>query len=195
MRKGCGGTASMDSPMSMFRDACTHIAPNIASGRMIVAPSWKRRLHVCAVGTAAASKARFGFTALDGLPMGTRRGQIDPGVILYLIAEKGMTAGQVQDLLYRESGLKGLSGISNDVRDLLKSDDARAAFALDYFVYRVGLYAGTLAAALGGLDAFVFTAGIGENSAVIRARIVEKLAWLGAELGSGRQYSRKAGDL
>ena len=93
-----------------------------------------------------------------------------------------MTAAQVQDLLYRECGLKGLSGISNDVRELRGKPDPRARFALDYFAYRVGLYAGMLAAALGGLDAFVFTAGIGENSAAMRARIVEKLAWLGAVL-------------
>ena len=106
----------------------------------------------------------MGFTALDGLPMGTRPGQIDPGVVLYLIEEKRMTAAQVQDLLYRECGLKGLSGISNDVRELEASPDPRARFALDYFAYRVGLHAGLLAAALGGLDAFVFTAGIGENS-------------------------------
>jgi acetate kinase len=93
-----------------------------------------------------------------------------------------MTAAEVQDLLYRECGLKGLSGVSNDVRDLEASSDPRAAFALDYFVYRVGLHAGMLAAALGGLDAFVFTAGIGENSITMRTRIVEKLAWLGAVL-------------
>ena len=114
--------------------------------------------------------------------MGTRPGQLDPGVLLYLIAEKGMTPAAVQDLLYRDSGLKGLSGISNDVRELEASADPRAAFALDYFVYRAGLSAGTLAAALGGLDAFVFTAGIGENSASIRARIGEKLGWLGVKL-------------
>ncbi len=170
------------------------IAPDIASGRVIVAHLGSGA-SMCALSEGRSVESTLGFTALDGLPMGTRCGQIDPGVILYLIAEKGMTAGQVQDLLYRECGLKGLSGISNDVRDLLKSDDARAAFALDYFVYRIGLYAGTLAAALGGLDAFVFTAGIGENSAEIRARIVEKacLAWRRA--GSSRQCSRKAGDL
>jgi acetate kinase len=157
------------------------IAPDIASGRVIVAHLGSGA-SMCALSEGRSVESTFGFTALDGLPMGTRCGQIDPGVILYLIAEKGMTAAQVQDLLYRECGLKGLSGISNDVRDLLKSDDALATFALDHFVYRIGLYAGTLAASLGGLDAFVFTAGIGENSAEIRARIVEKLGWLGAEL-------------
>jgi acetate kinase len=103
-------------------------------------------------------------------------------VVLYLIGEKGMTVGEVQDLLYHECGLKGLSGISNDLRELQNSADPRAAFAIKYFVTRVGLYAGMLAAALGGLDAFVFTAGIGENSATVRARIADKLAWLGAAL-------------
>jgi acetate kinase len=124
----------------------------------------------------------MGFTALDGLPMGTRPGQIDPGVVLYLISEKGMTPTEVEDLLYRRSGLKGLSGISNDVRELVDSKDPRAGFAIEYFVYRVALHAGMLAAALGGLDAFVFTAGIGENSSVMRARISKRLDWLGAKL-------------
>jgi acetate kinase len=114
--------------------------------------------------------------------MGTRPGQIDPGVVLHLVSEKGMTPTEVEDLLYRHSGLKGLSGISNDVRELIDSKDPRARFALDYFVYRSSLNVGMLAAALGGLDAFVFTAGVGENSAVMRARISEKLTWLGAQL-------------
>jgi acetate kinase len=124
----------------------------------------------------------MGFTALDGLPMGTRPGQIDPGVVLYLIQEKGMSADAVQNLFYHQCGLKGLSGTSNDVRELESDPDPRARFALDYFAYRVGLNAGLLAAALGGVDGFVFTAGIGENSPSMRARIVEKLAWLGAVL-------------
>ena len=114
--------------------------------------------------------------------MGTRPGQIDPGVVLYLMAEKGMSAGEVESLLYRECGLKGLSGISNDVRELLESNDLQAAFALDYFAYRVGLHTGMLAAALGGLDAFVFTAGIGENSRDLRSRIVERIKWLGVSI-------------
>ena len=120
---------------------------------------------MCAIKDGNSVESTMGFTALDGLPMGTRPGQLDPGVVLYLIAEKGMSARTVQDFLYRECGLKGLSGISNDMRELETSADPRAAFAIDYFVYRVGLYAGMLAAALQGLDAFVFTAGIGENSA------------------------------
>ena len=109
-------------------------------------------------------ESTMGFTALDGLAMGTRPGQLDPGVVLYLIAEKGMSAPKVQDFLYRECGLKGLSGVSNDMRELEASSDPRAAFAIAYFVYRIGLNAGMLAAALQGLDAFVFTAGIGENA-------------------------------
>jgi acetate kinase len=125
----------------------------------------------------------MGFTALDGLPMGTRPGQLDPGVVLYLLDEKKMTTAQVQRLLYNGCGLKGLSGISNDVRELeANRADPRAKFALDYFVYRVGLHAGLLAAALGGIDAFVFTAGVGENSPIMRARIAKKLMWLGGEL-------------
>jgi acetate kinase len=108
--------------------------------------------------------------------MGTRPGQLDPGIVLYLVSEKGMTADAVQKLLYQECGLKGLSGISNDVRELLESSAPSAALALNYFVYRIGLNAGMLAAALGGLDAFVFTAGIGEKSAQLRTRIAASLA-------------------
>jgi acetate kinase len=157
------------------------VAPEIADGRVIVAHLGSGA-SMCALSGGRSIESTMGFTALDGLPMGTRPGQIDPGVVLHLIAERGMTAAQVQDLLYSECGLKGLSGISNDVRELEASPDPRARFALEYFAYRVGLHAGQLAAALGGLDAFVFTAGIGENSASMRARIVAKLVWLGALL-------------
>jgi acetate kinase len=157
------------------------IAPDIAHGRVIVAHLGSGA-SMCALKGGRSVESSLGFTALDGLPMGTRPGQLDPGVVLYLVGEKCMDPDAVQHLLYHDCGLKGLSGISNDVRDLEQSADPRAAFALDYFVYRAGLYAGMLAAALAGLDAFVFTAGIGENSANIRARIAEKLAWLGAEL-------------
>ncbi len=145
----------------------------------------------------------MGFTALDGLPMGTRPGQIDPGVLLYLITEKGMSPAALEALLYRESGLKGMSGISSDMRELEGSDAPSAALAVDYFVYRIGLNAGMLAAALGGLDAFVFTAGIGENSASIRARVAEKLSWLGVDFrpagkrrSENRSYrNRRAGSV
>jgi acetate kinase len=137
---------------------------------------------MCAIHGGRSVESTMGFTALDGLPMGTRTGQIDPGVILYLMTQKGMSPSEVQDFLYRDCGLKGLSGVSNDMRELVEASDPRAAFAIDYFVYRVGLYAGMLAAALQGLDAFVFTAGIGENSVAIRARISERLKWLGVSL-------------
>ena len=119
---------------------------------------------MCAISGGRSIESSLGFTALDGLPMGTRCGQIDPGVVLYLISEKGMSAAEVQDFLYKECGLKGLSGISNDMRQLEASGDPRAAFAIDYFVYRASLFAGMLAAALQGVDALVFTAGVGENS-------------------------------
>src|SRR6516225_10556306 len=153
-------------------------APQAAAGRVIVAHLGSGA-SLCALANRRSVESTMGFTALDGIPMGTRPGQIDPGVLLYLLSEKGMTPTAVQDLLYHDSGLKGLSGISNDMRDLQSSSDPRARLAIDYFVYRVGLNAGMLAAALGGLDAFVFAAGIGENSPMIRARIAEKLAWLG----------------
>ncbi len=154
------------------------VAPTVAAGRVIVAHLGSGA-SMCALANGRSVESTMGFTALDGIPMGTRPGQIDPGVLLYLLSEKGMTLTAVQDLLYHDSGLKGLSGISNDMRDLESSSDPRARLAIDYFVYRIGLNAGMLAAALDGLDAFVFTAGIGENSPMIRARIAEKLAWLG----------------
>jgi acetate kinase len=158
-----------------------HVAPEIATGRVIVAHLGSGA-SMCALSGGRSIESTMGFTALDGLAMGTRSGQIDPGVVLYLFQEKRMTAAEVQHFLYQECGLKGLSGISNDVRELEASSDPRARFALDYFAYRVGLQAGQLAAALGGLDGFVFTAGIGENSPGLRARIAEKLAWLGGTL-------------
>lgn len=161
------------------------VAPGISNGRVIVAHLGSGA-SLCALWRGRSVECTLGFTALDGLPMGTRCGQIDPGVLLYLLQQHGMTPAQLQDLLYKESGLKGLSGISNDVRDLLASDSAGAALALDHFVHRIGLNAGALAAALGGLDAFVFTAGVGENSAVMRERTAAKLSWLGASLDARR---------
>jgi acetate kinase len=162
-------------------DRLRQIAPDIAAKRVVIAHLGSGA-SMCALLNGRSVDSTMSFTALDGLPMGTRPGQIDPGVVLHLVSEKGMTPTEVEDLLYRHSGLKGLSGISNDVRELLDSKDQRAKFALDYFVYRSSLNVGMLAAALGGLDAFVFTAGVGENSAVMRARISEKLTWLGAQL-------------
>jgi acetate kinase len=157
------------------------IAPGVGQGRVIVAHLGSGA-SMCALKSGRSVESTMGFTALDGLPMGTRPGQIDPGVVLYLIAEKGMSPSKVQDFLYRNCGLKGLSGVSNDMRELEASADAKAKLAIDYFVYRIGLNAGMLAAALQGLDAFVFTAGIGENSAGIRARVIDQLAWLGVTI-------------
>ena len=157
------------------------VAPEIAKGRVIVAHLGSGA-SMCALKGGRSIESTMGFTALDGLPMGTRPGQIDPGVVLYLLTEKGMSASNAQNFLYRDCGLKGLSGISNDMRELEASEDPKAKLAVDYFVYRIGLNAGLLAAALQGLDAFVFTAGIGENSVRIRARITDQLGWLGVTL-------------
>ncbi len=157
------------------------VAPDVASKRVIVAHLGSGA-SMCALDGGRSVESTMGFTALDGIPMGTRPGQIDPGVVLYLMSEKGMSPAAVQDFLYRECGLKGLSGISNDMRELQDSSDPRASFAVDYFVYRVGLNAGMLAAAMQGVDGFVFTAGIGENSAKTRAAIAARLAWLGVSI-------------
>jgi acetate kinase len=157
------------------------IAPDIAMGRIIVAHLGSGA-SMCALHGGRSIESTMGFTAVDGLPMGTRPGQIDPGVLLYLMLVKGMSPADLQNFLYRECGMKGLSGVSNDMRELLTSTDPHAAFAVEYFVYRVALNAGMLAAALQGVDAFVFTAGIGENSYEIRARIAERLGWLGIAL-------------
>src|SRR6202045_1468811 len=126
--------------------------------------------------------ATKGFTALDGLPMGPRCGELDAGVVLHLIQQKGMSAEALVDLLYRESGMLGLSGISSDFRELLASDEPRARFAIDLFCHTVARHIGSLAAALGGLDGLVFTAGVGENAAAIREQICQACAWLGLQL-------------
>jgi acetate kinase len=156
-------------------------APEIATRRVIVAHLGSGA-SMCALQSGRSVESTMGFTALDGLPMGTRPGQLDPGVVLHLMSGKGMAAADVQKFLYHDCGLKGLSGISNDMRELQDSSDPRAVLATEYFVYRVGLNAGLLAAALGGVDGFVFTAGIGENSPKIRAAIATRLAWLGVSL-------------
>ena len=161
--------------------ALPKVAPEIAGGRVIVAHLGSGA-SICALSGGRSVESSMGFTALDGIPMGTRPGQLDPGVVLYLMSEKSMSASDVQDFLYRECGLRGLSGISNDMRQLEASDDPRAAFAIDYFVYRVSLFAGMMAAALQGLDGLVFTAGVGENSARVRGAIAENLAWLGVSI-------------
>jgi acetate kinase len=124
----------------------------------------------------------MGFTAVDGLPMGTRSGSLDPGVVLYLMQSLGMDSGAIERLLYNGSGLLGVSGVSSDMRELLASPEPRAKFAVDLFVYRIGRELGSLAAALGGLEAIVFTAGIGERAVPIREGVCRQAAWLGVEL-------------
>ncbi len=167
------------------------VAPDLGRGRVIVAHLGSGA-SMCAMKDGRSVESTMGFTALDGLPMGTRCGQIDPGVLLYLLTEKQMSPSSLQHYLYHDCGLKGLSGLSNDMRELESSRDPQAAFAIDYFVYRIALSAGMLTSALGGLDAFVFTAGIGENSAVVRSKVAAGLSWLGAVIdkaanGEGRQ--------
>ena len=159
------------------------VAPEIASGRVIVAHLGSGA-SMCAIAGGKSVDSTMGFTALDGLPMGTRPGQLDAGIVLYLMSEKKMSVKEVEHFLYHDCGLKGLSGISNDVRELLASTDPRAKLALEYFVYRIAFSAGMLAAAMNGVDAFVFTAGIGENAPAIRRAVVERLSWLGFELAS-----------
>jgi len=139
---------------------------------------------MCAMEAGRSVASTMGFTAADGLPMGTRCGNLDPGVVLYLIDSLGMDARAIEKLIYQESGLLGVSGISSDMRALLASDAPRAKAAVDLFIYRIGRELGSLAAALGGLDAIVFTAGIGENSAVLRERVCSDAAWLGVALDS-----------
>lgn len=159
------------------------VAPEIAKGRVVVAHLGSGA-SMCAISDGRSIESTMGFTALDGLPMGTRPGQLDAGVVLYLLTEKGMTAKEIERFLYNDCGLKGLSGISNDVRELLASTDPRAKLALDCFTYRIALATGMLAAAMGGIDAFVFTAGIGENAPVIREAVMRRIAWLGVDLAS-----------
>jgi acetate kinase len=151
------------------------IAPEIADNRVVVAHLGSGA-SMCALQGGKSIESSMGFTALDGLPMGTRPGQIDAGVVLYLMNEEGMSAKDVEYFLYHDCGLKGLSGISNDVRDLLASIDPRAKMALNYFAYRIALFGGMLATALGGIDGLVFTAGIGENAPAIRQAVADRLS-------------------
>src|SRR5262249_8090457 len=152
--------------------------PEVADGRLVVC-HLGNGVSLCALRDGKSVETTMSFTAVDGLPMGTRCGQLDPAVVLYLLEQKGMTPEQVSDLIYKKSGLLGLAGVGSDMRDRLASDDPRAREAVDYFVYRVTFYIGALAAALGGLDGVVFTAGIGEHATPIRERVCRNLAWLG----------------
>jgi acetate kinase len=137
---------------------------------------------MCALRNGQSVASTMGFTAVDGLPMGTRCGELDPGVLLHMMDHYGMDARALEKLIYQQSGLLGVSGISSDMRTLLTSPDPRAAEAIDLFVYRIGRELGSLSAALGGLDALAFTGGIGENATVVRARVCRDAAWLGLEL-------------
>jgi acetate kinase len=137
---------------------------------------------MCALEASRSIASTMGFTAVDGLPMGTRSGALDPGVLLYMLNERGMDARAIEKLIYTNSGLLGISGVSSDMRVLCESTDPRAALAVDFFIYRIGRELGSLAAALGGLDAIVFTAGIGEHAAQVRERVCRQAAWLGVEL-------------
>lgn len=152
-----------------------------AAGKVVVA-HLGNGASMCALHNAKSIATTMSFTALDGLPMGTRCGSLDPGVVLYLMDEKGMDSATVTDLLYHKSGLLGISGVSNDMRQLLASSNPQAKEAVELFAYRVGRELGSLVAALGGLDALVFTGGIGEHAAPVRERICRQAAWLGVQL-------------
>jgi acetate kinase len=167
-------------------------APEIADGRVVVA-HLGNGCSACALQNRVSIATTMGFTALDGLPMGTRCGELDAGVVLHLIQQKGMSPEQLVDLLYRRSGMLGLSGISSDFRELLASDDPRARFAIEVFCYRVAGHIGSLTAALGGLDGIVFTAGVGENAARVRSMICRACAWLGLELdeAANREHQQR----
>jgi acetate kinase len=154
------------------------LTPDIAEGKLVIA-HLGNGASMCAVHRGRSVANTMGFTALDGLPMGTRTGTLDPGVILYLLQQEGMDANALERLLYERSGLLGVSGLSSDMRTLLASDTAAAREAIGLFIYRIGRELGSLVAALGGLDGFVFTGGIGEHAAEIRAQVCRQAGWLG----------------
>jgi acetate kinase len=159
------------------------VAPQIANGKLIVAHLGSGA-SLCAIQDRKSIDSTMSFTAVDGICMGTRPGSLDPGVVLFLFQSLGLSVKQVEELLYKKSGLIGISGISNDMRDLLGRKEPDAQLAIDFFVFRAAKEIGALAAVLGGIDGLVFTAGIGENSPEIRRRICEASAWLGLELDS-----------
>ena len=165
-------------------------APEIANGRVVVA-HLGNGCSACAMRNRISVATTMGFTALDGLPMGTRCGELDAGVVLHLIQQKGMSPEELVNLLYRRSGMLGLSGISSDFRELLASDSPRARFAVEVFCYSVAGHIASLAAALGGLDGIVFTAGVGENAAPVRSAICRACAWLGLELDEAANREHK----
>ena len=157
------------------------IDPRAATGRTIVA-HLGNGASLCALQAGRSVATTMSFTPADGLVMGTRVGSLDPGVLLYLMTSQGLDAAALEKLIYHESGLLGVSGLSSDMRTLVASADPRATEAIDLFVYRLGRELGSLAAALGGLDALVFTGGIGENAALVRSRVCRDAAWIGVRL-------------
>lgn len=162
------------------------IAPTVAAGRVVIA-HLGNGASMCAVQNGRSVASTMGFSALDGLAMGTRCGQLDPGAVLYLMQQEGLDADQIARMLYHESGLLGLSGgLSHDMRTLEASDAPEAAQAIDYFVFRIQRELGAMAAAMGGIDALVFSGGIGENSRLIRARVCERTEWMGLEIDHAR---------
>lgn len=163
-------------------------APSLAAGRVVVA-HLGNGASMCAMLNGKSVASTMGFSALDGLPMGTRCGQLDPGVILYLLEKENLDVPALSDLLYRRSGLLGLSGLSHDMRVLEASSDPAAAEAIDYFVFRIQRELGAMAAALGGIDALVFCGGIGEHSKLVRDRVCQRMAWMGIELDRERNNS------
>ena len=166
-------------------DRMRTVAPFHLDGGVVVA-HLGNGASMCAIRGGQSVGSTMGFSALDGLPMGTRCGQLDPGVVLYLMDQLGMDADAIEQMLYKESGLLGLSGVSSDMRVLLESDDPHAREAIDYFIFRIRREIGAMAAVLGGLDGVVFTGGIGENAAYIRERICDDMDWLGLELDETR---------
>ena len=164
-------------------------APEIAAGRVVVA-HLGNGASLCGLHGGRSMVTTMGFSALDGLPMGTRCGQLDPAVVLHLMTTEGMDAKAVEALLYRKSGMLGLSGVSSDFRGLLASDQPRARFAIEVFVHQVARNIASLAGALGGLDGRVFTAGVGENAVTIRDAIGRACAWLGVELDATANAAR-----
>jgi acetate kinase len=167
------------------------VAPEIANGKIIVAHLGSGA-SMCALNNRKSVDTTMGFTAVDGLCMGTRPGALDPGIVLYLFQQLGLSVKEVETILYKQSGLLGMSGISNDMRDLLGRQQPEAKLAVDFFIFRAAKEIGALAAVLGGIDALVFTAGIGENSPEIRRRICAASAWLGIEIDAAANEGKSA---
>lgn len=168
------------------------VAPHLMAGRVVVA-HLGNGASMCAIHRGRSVASSMGFSALDGLPMGTRCGQVDPGVLLYMLDQEKLDTAQIRQILYNESGLLGLSGgLSNDMRTLEQADDEAAHRAIDYFVFRIQRELGAMAAVMGGVDALVFCGGIGENSRMIRGRVCERLGWMGIEIDHGRNARNDA---